>query len=150
MKTNKEKLRQNCKELLKKNKDSFSIWSAAIFSHIENFLKPYSKIGSYVPMFGEPILPVSNKYLYPKILNSEDMTYGEVPELVLVPGLMFSQDGYRLGRGKGYFDRYLKKHPKVETLGVAYQIQVVDEASWPIDSWDKKLNFLMTENGRIL
>lgn len=42
---------------------------------------------------------------------------------ILVPGLSFDRDGYRLGYGKGCYDRYLSNHPGIKTIGVAYAIQ---------------------------
>ena len=48
--------------------------------------------------------------------------------LVIVPGIAFSHDGQRLGRGGGYFDRFLKKLPK-KTLkvGLAFDFQIVKD-----------------------
>jgi 5-formyltetrahydrofolate cyclo-ligase len=53
-------------------------------------------------------------------------------DLVLIPGLAFTRSGKRLGRGKGYYDRFLarcfrkfKKHPF--TLGLAFKQQIVSD-----------------------
>jgi 5-formyltetrahydrofolate cyclo-ligase len=49
-------------------------------------------------------------------------------DVVLVPGLVFDAHGYRLGYGKGYYDRFLKFLPTNTFIcGVAYEFQVVDD-----------------------
>ncbi len=48
-------------------------------------------------------------------------------DLVLVPGIAFDRKGRRLGRGKGYYDRFLKSlPPHVETIGLAYDFQLME------------------------
>ena len=65
-----------------------------------------------------------------------------VPEVVLVPGLSFSKTGARLGRGRGYFDRYLSRHRPL-AVGVAYESQLHEDL--PVDSSDWPMNFVVTE-----
>lgn len=46
-------------------------------------------------------------------------------DLVIVPGLAFDKSGRRLGRGKGYYDRFLKRIPKdTPTIGLAFDFQI--------------------------
>ncbi len=47
-------------------------------------------------------------------------------EIVLVPGIAFDRDGNRLGHGQGYFDRFLKKIPKTYSIGLAYELQILN------------------------
>lgn len=51
---------------------------------------------------------------------------GVIPDLVLVPCVGFTPQGFRLGYGGGYFDRYLGKHPETCAVGVAW-----DQAQLP-------------------
>jgi len=47
-------------------------------------------------------------------------------DLVLVPGVAFDKKGNRLGRGKGYYDRFLKRIPENRpTLGLAFDFQIL-------------------------
>lgn len=56
-------------------------------------------------------------------------------DLIIVPGLAFTRKGLRLGRGKGYFDRFLKKIPEyVKKIGIAFDFQILKEL--PISSHD--------------
>ena len=48
-------------------------------------------------------------------------------DMVVVPALAFDKANYRLGRGKGYYDRFLKQlPPKTLTVGLAFDFQMVD------------------------
>lgn len=49
-------------------------------------------------------------------------------DVILVPGLVFDACGYRLGYGKGYYDRFLQLLPKNTFIcGVGYEFQIVDD-----------------------
>ncbi len=52
----------------------------------------------------------------------------EVIDVVLVPGMAFDGDGNRLGRGKGYYDRFLRSfsRPRPQLIGVCFDFQKVD------------------------
>jgi 5-formyltetrahydrofolate cyclo-ligase len=62
-------------------------------------------------------------------------------DLVLVPGLGFSFNGYRLGRGKGYYDRLLAEISGFK-CGVAFDWQVTVEI--PVESHDIRLDCVLT------
>jgi 5-formyltetrahydrofolate cyclo-ligase len=47
-------------------------------------------------------------------------------DLVLVPGVAFDQKGYRLGFGKGHYDRFFSKRPDVYKCGIGYYEQIVE------------------------
>ena len=54
--------------------------------------------------------------------NSSLLTPNSI-DFVLVPGVGFSPSGYRLGRGKGYYDKFLSKYSNLFTVGVCFREQ---------------------------
>jgi len=58
-------------------------------------------------------------------------------DLVIVPALMFDTEGYRLGRGAGYYDSFLSKH-EIPTIGVSMAELVIDLL--PHEEHDIKVN----------
>jgi 5-formyltetrahydrofolate cyclo-ligase len=65
--------------------------------------------------------------------------------LVVVPGVAFDPYGNRLGRGGGWYDRALDWFDgRGVFVGLAYELQVVD--SVPMESWDKKVHYVITES----
>jgi 5-formyltetrahydrofolate cyclo-ligase len=49
-------------------------------------------------------------------------------DLVIVPGLAFDKDNNRLGRGQGYYDRFLSRLPlQLTSLGLAFDFQILDK-----------------------
>lgn len=70
-----------------------------------------------------------------------------VPDVVLVPCVGFTREGYRLGYGGGYFDRFLAAHPQVTAVGVAWAAaQIPLEALAPA-AHDLPLMLVVTEQG---
>ena len=73
----------------------------------------------------------------------------KIPNCVLVPMLAYDNDKYRLGYGKGFYDKYLSKYLKkfknIITVGVAFSFQKYHKL--PIDKNDIKLNYILTEKG---
>lgn len=53
---------------------------------------------------------------------------------VLVPGVAFDAAGHRLGRGRGYYDRFLSAHPDIYKIGVCFGFQKVEAV--PVDAHD--------------
>lgn len=63
-------------------------------------------------------------------------------ELMIVPGLAFDKNGYRIGFGKGYYDRFLSKY-KGTKIGVCYSSCIENEL--PCDKYDKKVDLIVTD-----
>ena len=51
---------------------------------------------------------------------------GDIP-VFLVPGVKFNWDGSRQGHGKGYYDRFLAKHPNSFKAGIMTPAQLYKE-----------------------
>ena len=62
---------------------------------------------------------------------------GEI-DLIIVPAVAFDKQGNRLGRGGGYYDRFLKKQSHATFIGVGYDFQLVDEV--PVRKHDQKMH----------
>jgi 5-formyltetrahydrofolate cyclo-ligase len=77
----------------------------------------------------------------------EPLPYGPVSrvDLLLVPGIAFDLKGYRLGYGKGYYDRYLSENKPSFSIGLSYNSQLIE--SLPRSNYDEKLDAIATEDG---
>jgi 5-formyltetrahydrofolate cyclo-ligase len=58
--------------------------------------------------------------------------------VIIVPGVAFDSKGYRLGRGKGYYDRYLGGLAENYKIGICFPWQMVEKV--PTDSHDVCVN----------
>ncbi len=70
-----------------------------------------------------------------------------VPDVLLVPCLGYTQGGYRLGYGGGYFDRYLAAHPGVTAIGLAWADAEVTQAQLQPQAHDVALTLVLTQKG---
>lgn len=68
-------------------------------------------------------------------------------DLVIVPAVAYTQDGYRIGYGGGYYDRFLDKFYTLNkngiSIGLAFEFQIIEEM--PKDKFDRKVHFIITE-----
>lgn len=67
----------------------------------------------------------------------------ELCEVSVVPMLAFEKNGFRLGYGGGYYDRYFATHPAIFRLGIAYEGQYSEECFF--EPFDEPLDALVTE-----
>lgn len=63
--------------------------------------------------------------------------------LVILPGSVFDRKRNRIGYGKGFYDRYLRRHEHHRTIALAFDIQIVDAV--PADSHDIRPEEIITE-----
>lgn len=100
---------------------------------------------------------VFRRYRHNDALLSDDMgiaapraTAQQVtPDIVLLPLLAFDGQGYRLGRGGGFYDRTLaelKKRSDCRFIGLAFDMQMVDKC--PIAPHDEALHAVLTPSKR--
>lgn len=72
---------------------------------------------------------------------------GEI-DLVIVPAVAFDAKGHRLGRGGGYYDRFIKKLAHAVLVGVGYDFQLVDEV--PAARHDQRVHRIILPSKTIL
>ena len=63
--------------------------------------------------------------------------------LIVVPGVAFDEEGYRIGFGKGVYDRSLNNFKGI-MVGLAYELQIIP--SFKHESTDLKCRYVITEN----
>ncbi len=129
------------------------------------------RVGAYMAITGEPILELEwmlqknlllprldgDRLRFLRVGSTKDLEHGaygicqprqdlieEEPDLVLVPGLAFDPQGRRLGRGKGFYDRFLEGRPVVR-VGVALVEALVTRV--PMESHDQAMHHLVTAQG---
>ncbi|MDR0915205.1 MAG: 5-formyltetrahydrofolate cyclo-ligase [Endomicrobium sp.] len=64
-------------------------------------------------------------------------------DLIFVPGVAFDIYGYRIGYGKGYYDRWLQDVPQNKIVGISYNFQIIRKI--PIDQYDLSVGTIITE-----
>lgn len=76
------------------------------------------------------------------ILEPQNEPYNGDFDLIIVPGVAFDNKGNRLGRGKGYYDRFLCQYPNVKRIGICFDFQLVDEV--PTEPFDILMDEIIT------
>ena len=93
----------------------------------------------------EDVLKINKFGMLEPYLSSKS----SIPDVMLVPLLAYDKDKNRLGYGKGFYDRYLKKYLKryknILTIGIAFSFQKYHKL--PVSKNDIKLNYILTEKG---
>jgi len=68
-------------------------------------------------------------------------------DVVIVPGIAFDMKGNRLGFGKGFYDRFLKRATHAVKIGLAFDFQIID--SIPSEPHDVRMDFVVTPTASI-
>ena len=136
----------------------------------------HGAIGGFAPIPGEPhweceLMDLDTPLAFPAFENDkmkfylakwDELVWGDdfgvklkvpankkeeiIPELLLVPGLLFTKKGERLGRGKGFYDRYLSKY-EGQKWGLCFAEQIVEQI--PREEHDQKVHKIITDRGII-
>jgi 5-formyltetrahydrofolate cyclo-ligase len=85
-----------------------------------------------------------NSYGIDEPMNADIVPPDEI-DLVLLPLLAYDKRGYRVGYGKGYYDRFLKQCSP-ETLKIGFSFFEAEEAIDDINEHDVKMDFCITPN----
>ena len=97
-------------------------------------------------IFKEPLYV--NKF---GILEPKNSIKEIIPDIIMVPLVAFDYRLNRIGYGKGYYDRSLRKISKIKknaiSLGIAYSFQKCTRI--PVNKHDFKLDYIFTEKGII-
>lgn len=72
---------------------------------------------------------------------SNSSEYSGSFDLIIVPGLAYDKNNYRLGYGGGYYDNFLIHHPNALKVGVFYPFQLVEKV--PIEKHDLQLDRIL-------
>ncbi len=68
----------------------------------------------------------------------------EILDIVITPGVVFDEEGYRIGYGGGFYDKLFEKiEDRVVKIAIGFELQVIDKV--PRDSYDKAVDYLITE-----
>ncbi|NDK08602.1 5-formyltetrahydrofolate cyclo-ligase [Candidatus Gracilibacteria bacterium] len=88
--------------------------------------------------FKENCKLVHGKYgiLEPK---GKDKYKGKI-DVAIVPGLVFSMSGKRVGKGGGYYDKFLSENNDIYKIGVCFGFQIFDEDIVPVEKHDIKMD----------
>jgi 5-formyltetrahydrofolate cyclo-ligase len=69
------------------------------------------------------------------------------PTILIVPLAAFDRRGYRIGYGKGYYDRAISELGEVATVGIAYAAQEIEAV--PAEPHDQPLRWVVTQDETI-
>lgn len=83
----------------------------------------------------------SGKYNIPEPTNENIVTDFD-NAICIVPGICYDKENYRIGYGKGYYDRFLSKN-KIKTIGLCYKECMIEKID--NDKYDYKIDEVITK-----
>ena len=128
--------------------------SNILFKFLSELKIPNKLIGCYSPFKREVQWFKSASrdyhYAYPTVEDDRKMSFylkestqKVYPKVLIVPGLAFTQAGERLGRGRGYYDRYLSDKDILK-IGICFNEQIVEEVE--TCTHDVLMDYIINEN----
>lgn len=134
-----------------------------IYINIKSEVKTNSLIQKLILLNKNVFIPkiIDDEMYFVKIHSLDDLKLGKynIPEpnkgqmykgekaFVIVPGLVFSKEKYRIGYGKGYYDKFISKNPQNFYLGICFENQIIDK--FDFDKFDEKIDVIITEENII-
>lgn len=101
-------------------------------------------IPALIPAWGARLVLGRHSILEPAP-DLPQITLSEL-DAVVVPGLVFDERGGRLGRGAGFYDRFLAEPElRARRWGLAFEVQVAPDAGVPLESHDVRMDALVTD-----
>jgi 5-formyltetrahydrofolate cyclo-ligase len=148
-------MRQRLRELTAEDREAYSEEICERILEMEQWIDAKNVI-LFAPLPSEPIItPLkldceARKALCATVPQSPktetDLHLPETIDLILVPGLAFSKDRHRLGRGGGFFDRLLAGRAKdAFKLGICFSFQMVDQI--PTEEHDIVVDAVVSDQG---
>jgi 5-formyltetrahydrofolate cyclo-ligase len=167
----KEKIENFSNEILIEWSSNIELHLLSLLNQLNHLKKSPSALGLYWPLSDEPALDwltlkndePQKKLALPVVFDQEmkfiiwdgkrktnwrgDGLSGESlkPEVVICPGLWFSQQGQRIGRGKGYYDRYFAKNLVNVKIGVCFHSFFREK--WKDEEHDQIFDYVVTDQG---
>ena len=84
----------------------------------------------------------------PEPVGGKEIPPAEVDALV-IPGLAFDRQGFRLGYGGGFYDRYVRRtRPDALRVGICFSSQIVDDV--PHGDADEPVDRIVTQDGLVV
>lgn len=96
-------------------------------------------------LVGWSALTTSSMGLLEPVANDEAARAARTADLLLVPAVAVDRAGHRLGRGGGYFDRWLPVEPRGPVVAVLYDDEVLDDL--PHEPHDRRADAALTPSG---
>jgi len=94
---------------------------------------------------GDPV--ATARYGAAEPVSAQDVPPAVI-DVVIVPGLVFDLQGFRIGYGRGYYDRFLPRlRPDALRIGIAFHVQVVPEV--PHGPPDQPVDLVVTDAATI-
>lgn len=94
----------------------------------------------YIP-FPESLRP--GRYGIPEPHSRDEKAFPEELDIILVPGVAFGLDGTRLGRGAGYYDRFLSRAEKAKKIALCREAALFETV--PTEPHDEKVDIVVSE-----
>lgn len=81
--------------------------------------------------------------------SAREIISPEELDCVIVPAVAFSEDGYRLGMGGGFYDRYLARAGNASRLAAVFDCQIFPGEDFPREEHDQQVDAVFTENNTL-